>query len=310
MSDLKKREELKTIREEQAPPKDLPKEPIAPPPKKPPKEPIVPPKKELVPVIEQTKPIKEDKRISLRDELKTIRFAQAPPPTYVKTAGEAEKATYYYENALDEVNRRINKAQNDKELLQKQLKSIMDNQSKYDPSSFIIYVNNAQKTIKEYDQYVKDLKDFKINTSNELENVQIWLKKLKKPSQKSVEPTKVYIVTWIENGIEKTKTFNKENEAEQFMLDLKFTPTDYGPIQQLMRSRLIKQSKVDEKIIYSLTKPPEKYTLGQLELLKKAGFEIEIKETKKPWAAPPGTFLPFEEQMYRMKNLNSNSRRT
>lgn len=147
----------------------------------------------------------------------------------------------------------------------------------------------SKKAYEKYlDDYVKYLKKAEGNLSLSEKNVEKInkaiedLKKQKggltaftsKKDKVKFESAK-YKITYKEDGKDKSKTFDTVDEAEKFAESISIP--EYGPVQELMRSRIIKQTDlVDGKIYYELDKPVDKLTSGQRRLLERAGFNLPL----------------------------------
>ncbi|MFX0209079.1 MAG: hypothetical protein ACFFDT_24055 [Candidatus Hodarchaeota archaeon] len=201
-----------------------------------------------------------------REELKIIRFAQAPPPLKVKSIGEAQKAIYYYEQAINEANRRTAQAQINKKQLQNQLQTVMRDQSKYDQSSFTIYVNKAQEAIKEHDKYLDETNQMK-------QKIQKNLSSLKDYSTK-IRETKVPKIVEPYPEVERIKEREKVRVSRQYVADqVKQTKTGKRFINTLPQ---VKSINLIGKI-YKEVKDLIKYSREQF-IKGNYPSEIEYKE--------------------------------
>lgn len=233
---------------------------------------------------------KIDKKIEKREELKEIRFVQAPPPTEIKTIGEVKKAESYLKGASDEAKRTLDCQLKSIALQQQAIKDAeVSHKAIVRERSGKKLTKESQKAYKKYlDEYVEYLKNAKSNVSLSEENVEKInqaIKELEKQKQTVTkfrikkgeviaEPTQ-YKVTYTKDGKSKTETFDTIEKAKKFAESVSIPKR--GPIQDLMRSRIIKQTDlVDGKIYYTLDKPVEKLTPGQRRLLEQAGFDLPL----------------------------------
>jgi sugar-specific transcriptional regulator TrmB len=188
VSDLKRREELKTIRTG----------------------------------VTTTPPTETQRK---REELKTIRFAQAPPPKQVTTIGEAQKAQYYFKGAAQEAQRRITQAEAIKNNLIETLNMIQSAPHQYqilDPDTGIYRnvigrdIDRIQSNLTKLEDYISKTSTSKAQSEKNIKELQEWSAKI----PEKVVPSN-WVVTYVEDGKEKTKTFSNEKDAQSFIRHLK-----------------------------------------------------------------------------------------
>lgn len=236
------------------------------------------------------KPTPKPDKTKKKEELKEIRFTQAPPPTEIKTLGEAEKAESYFKGASDEAKRVL-----DRQLkaIALQQQAIKDAEAKHQQivskrvgEKLTAKSQRAyKKYLDEYNEYMKKARNNESLSKENLDKINQAIKDLEEQlgivstfrakKGKVVEGAKEYKVTYVEDGKSKTQTFDTLKKAENFVDEI--TTPKPGPIQDLMRARVIKQTDlIDGKVYYALDKPVDKLTIGQRRLLEQAGFILPL----------------------------------
>jgi len=205
-----------------------------------------------------------------------------PPPTPkiykypIKQIAQQKIVKQDLENVLGELDKRIVSAQTESKQLQQKLDNVMENQSKYDPKQFIIYVNKAKNILSEYDKYIEKTTGSKRSATIDLQKVKKRIKDVEepKPTKKELITVEKWTVTYTKDGKTQIKEFDNLEEAKNFSNTIS-TPES---IKSLMRSRIIKQTKIDDKVYYVLDKPVDKITPGQRRLLEEAGFNVPLPQ--------------------------------